>query len=65
MATETVALDKQASMKEIYRELLGIEALAQILQKAFEVKDDAADGVYGTACIIEQMAQRAQKLTGV
>ena len=65
MATETVALDKQASMKEIYRELLGIEALAQILQKAFEVKDEAADGVYGTAHIIEQMAQRAQKLTGV
>lgn len=65
MATETVALDKQASMKEIYRELLGIEALAQILQKAHELKDDATEGVYGTAYVIEQMAQRAQKLTGV
>ena len=65
MATETVANDSRADVDSIYEVLLGIEALAQLLQKAFVSTNDEITGIYGTAYIIEQMAQRAQKLTGV
>lgn len=44
--------------------LNAIEALAQILQKAFEGTSDETTGVYGTAYIIEQQAQKGLQLIG-
>jgi hypothetical protein len=65
MATATVASASEPDVQSIYQDLLGIEALAQLLQKAFVNTQDETTGVFGTASIIEQLAQRAQKLTGV
>lgn len=50
--------------EEMLDNLNGIEALAQLLQKAFERTDDNVTGVYGTACVIEQKAHRLLELIG-
>lgn len=63
MATESIVSTE--TMEEIYRELLNIQALAQVLQKATVSLNDATAGIYGTVSIIESCADRAIELTGV
>lgn len=49
-------------------EMLGcvyaIEAIAQLMQKAFDSNDDSTTGVYGSAVILESKAQRMLELLG-
>lgn len=65
MATETVANGTLEAMEEIWSQASAIESLAQLLQKAFERTADGTTGVYGTAMVLEQKAQRILELTGV
>jgi hypothetical protein len=65
MALETVANDASNTMEEIFRDLVNIQSLAQVLQSAADGNADANSGIYGTACVIEQLTTRAIKLTGV
>lgn len=65
MATETVANVAWADLDSIREALFGIEALALLLQKAFESTKDETTGVHGTAYIIEQLARRAKEAAGL
>ena len=53
------------NLDEIYGCLCQIQSLAQIIQSATEKNGDDKTGLYGTASVIDEIADRAIKLTGV
>ncbi|HVI57725.1 MAG TPA: hypothetical protein VM619_02475 [Luteimonas sp.] len=50
--------------QEMLEHLCAVQALACLLQKAHEHTDDSHTGIYGTALIIEQKANRMLELIG-
>ncbi|BCT93520.1 hypothetical protein LYSHEL_25440 [Lysobacter helvus] len=67
MAIESVsqAAPTKEAIADIYRDLCGIVSLAQILQEASQNIAYAKSGLYGTASVIEDIAERAIKKTGM
>lgn len=49
---------------DMFNEVCGILAIAQLMQKASERIDDSTPGLYGTAFIIEEKAQRLLSMMG-
>lgn len=50
--------------EEMLESLYAVQALARLLQKATENLNDEHSGIYGTAYIIEQKAQRMLEMIG-
>jgi hypothetical protein len=70
MAIEMVANNPKPEtpfgpMDEIFDCLCQIQSLAQVIQSATEKNGDDKSGLYGTAHVVEMLAERAIKLTGV
>lgn len=59
-AVEAAAAVEQEMQDHLY----GIQALARLLQKASESLDDQFTGIYGTALIMEQKANRVLEMIG-